>query len=56
MIISKSFFSACTCIVETGNRYREIPILNHDWIESFFLKEKVVNGKDVDEIFKEAKR
>jgi len=38
------------------NRYRQTPILNHDWIEPFFQKERVINEKDVDEIFKEAER
>ncbi len=38
------------------NRYRKTPILNHDWIEPFFQREKVLGEKDIDEIFEEAER
>jgi len=43
-------------LLKLVNRYRKTPILNHDWIEPFFQKERVIKEKDVDEIFKEAER
>jgi hypothetical protein len=43
-------------LLKLVNRYRENPILNHDWIEPFFQKERVINEKDVEEIFEEAER
>lgn len=43
-------------LLKLVNRYREIPLLNHDWIESFFQKERIINEKDVEEIFKEAEK
>jgi hypothetical protein len=43
-------------LLKLVNRYRKMPILNHDWIESFFQKERVINEKDIEEIFKEAER
>ena len=38
------------------NRYRKTPILNHDWIEPFFQKERVIKEEDVEEIFEHAER
>jgi hypothetical protein len=43
-------------LLKLVNRYREMPILNHDWIEPFFQKEKVISEKDVEEIFEHAER
>jgi len=50
-----SFLSA-PILLKIVNRYRKTPILNQDWMESLFQKEKVINEKDVDEIFNEAER
>jgi len=33
-----------------------MPILNHDWLEPFFQKERVIKEKDVEEIFEHAER
>ena len=43
-------------LLKLVNRYRETPILNHDWIEPFFQKERVISEKDVEEIFEHAER
>lgn len=43
-------------LLEMVNRYRRSPILNHDWIEPFFQKQKVLDDKDVQEIFDEAEK
>jgi hypothetical protein len=50
-----SFLPVAT-LLKLVNRYLQTPILNHDWIESFFQKERVIHEKDVDEIFKEAEK
>ena len=50
-----SFFPAYV-LLKMVNKYREIPILNQDWIERLFQKEKVINEEDVDEMFNEAER
>jgi len=43
-------------LLKLVKRYRETPILNHDWIEPFFQKERVIKEKDVEEIFEHAER
>ncbi len=43
-------------LLKLVNRYRETPILNHDWIEPFFQKERVIKEKDVEEIFEHTER
>jgi len=43
-------------LLQMVNRYRKMPILNHDWIESFFQKERIIKEKDVEEIFEQAER
>jgi len=43
-------------LLKLVNRYRENPVLNHDWIEPFFQKERVIKEKDVEEIFEHAER
>ena len=50
-----SFFPA-PVLLKMVNRYRETPILNQDWIEPLFQKEKVINEEDIDEIFNETER
>jgi len=49
-------FLPAPVLLKLVNRYREMPILNHDWIEPFFQKERVIKEKDVEEIFKEAEK
>ncbi|MBA7679083.1 hypothetical protein ES703_87366 [subsurface metagenome] len=43
-------------LLKMVNKYRKTPILNHDWIEPLFQKEKLINEKDIDEIFSEVER
>ncbi len=43
-------------LLKLVNRYRQTPILNHDWIEPFFQKERVIKEEDVEEIFKHAEK
>lgn len=50
-----SFFPA-SVLLGMVNKYRKSPILNHDWIEPLFQKEKVIDERDIDEIFDEAER
>jgi len=43
-------------LLKLVNKYRETPILNHDWIEPFFQKERVIKEEDVEEIFEHAEK
>ena len=43
-------------LLKLVNRYRQTPILNHDWIEPFFQKERVIKEEDVEEIFEHAEK
>lgn len=43
-------------LLKLVNRYRQNPILNHDWIEPFFQKEKVIKEEDVKEIFEHTEK
>ncbi len=49
-------FLPAPVLLKMVSKYRETPILNHEWIEPLFRKEKVINEEDVDEIFNDAER
>lgn len=49
-------FLPANVLLEMVNRYRKTPILNHDWIEPLFQREKILGEKDIDEIFEEAEK
>jgi len=49
-------FLPAAVLLRLVKRYRENPILNHDWIEPFFQKERVLKEKDVEELFEQAER
>jgi hypothetical protein len=37
------YFLPVPILLQLVNRYRKMPILNHDWIESFFQKERIIS-------------